>query len=362
MPVTDEINDDILVGLSYIPLVIIVVGVLGNTSSFLIFICNQKLRKMSCMIFLSFIAIYDTLGLFTWNLNHFLQPNKLPAVESLSLAACRFFNFLQYFSLQCSGILYSMLSVDRYFTIMAIPGSFISKLPFGTHRSALMWCLSITLVLAVINCHMLFMHGFIKTTYVNATQPATDQIFNQTSNYTYRKDKVETLVCFVSEDGSYQINPMWDYANLVLYNFIPFILMAIFNTLLLMKTFGTNSNRKKSTTQDKKAKLNNRRKRRLTISLFIITFGFIVMTLPGSIVYGFFFDLLRPTAVGHAVLIACDCFLFSQHAMLFFMCLITNIFFRQAIVELFQKMSSKCRNVQYADTKNSTMTTHTESL
>jgi len=82
----------------------------------------------------SFISILDLLSLFTWNLDTFFRFFYDFSYEKKSFIACRLMVFLQYFSLESSGLLLSFISIDRYFTIISKPGSFVSKLPFGTPR------------------------------------------------------------------------------------------------------------------------------------------------------------------------------------------------------------------------------------
>ena len=298
------------------------------------------MKKMSSMVFLSFIAVSDTCGLFTWNLNHFLLPNGFGKVEDASLFTCKFFEYLQYLSLQTSGLLYSMVSVDRYFTITAIPGSFISKMPFGTRKSALIWCLTIIVALMILNSHILYMQGYIKTVYVNETQSVAVSS-NSTSIISVTKTK-EVVQCYENVDKTYILSPMWDLVNLAFYNFIPFFIMCIFNTLLIVKTVRRNTNVSKSKALDRQQLRANRRKRRFTVSLCIITVGFIIMTLPASVLYAFFVDVLFPTYDGHAVLISMDCFLFSQHAIMFLMCFITNVYFRRFVIDCIKRLCCRC--------------------
>jgi hypothetical protein len=276
----NNLNDRIYKIVSYVPLVIIFVGLLGNTTSFLIFSFNKEMNKYSSMVFLSFIAVTDTLGLFIWNLNHFLYPNYSIKLEKVSLFNCKFFTFLQYVTLQSSGLLYSIISIDRYFAVMSKPGSFMSRLPFGTPKSALKWSIVILIGTCLFNIHLLIINGYYKYTYTNSTNGT--QLLNKTS-----------LVCYASPTIS--LSPLWDMVQAVVYTFIPFIIMAIFNSLLILNL------RVKEI-----KKTSNMKKKRITISLAVITFAFIIMTAPGTIVYGFFADNLNASVLGKALLTVFD--------------------------------------------------------
>ena len=69
--------------------------------------------------------------MITWNLDHFLKPLFKIEIEFINIHTCKLFQFIQYFSLQSSGLLLATVCVDRYFSVISTPGSFISKLPFG---------------------------------------------------------------------------------------------------------------------------------------------------------------------------------------------------------------------------------------
>lgn len=357
-----------LIGVSYLSIVIIVIGLIFNTSAFLVFTCSKKMRGMSSMIFLAFICVTDISALFTWNLNHFLEAHQWHFVEYISVHACRFFNWLQYFSLQCSGLFYSLVSVDRYFTISAMPGSFYSKLPFGTPKSALIWSISIIFLVAVLNSHMLFMHGYTETVTYNITKTTVMPVFNATANITQNlnltliigQESNEEIICYKSKSGDYILNPMWDYANIVIYNFLPVIIMAIFNTLLIRVTFGLKKAVKKDK-EDKQTIEANKRKRRLTISLFLITVAFLIMTLPGNILYAFFFNQMKATSIGYTILIAVDYLIFFHHVSIFFICFATNSFFREIVICALRSVLIKLGSLKISVKKRS-KTTKTEML
>ena len=102
-----------LQAMSFLFILNIVLALIGNTSCFIIFRTNKSLKKMSSMVYLSFVAITDTLTLFVWNLNKFTDPNFGFQLTFLHIGLCRFLPFLQHFSLLASASLLSMLTIDR---------------------------------------------------------------------------------------------------------------------------------------------------------------------------------------------------------------------------------------------------------
>jgi hypothetical protein len=283
----------------------IIWGILCNMAAFSIFIFSKQINTIPSMRYLAFISIVDTLSLFTWNLNHFLGPmyNSSP-IETWSIFNCKFLPFLQYASLQCGGLLYSILSVDRYFSVFSLPGSFFSKLPFGTIKNATLWSVGICATVVIVNLHLMIAMGYEETALQNSTS-----LINGT-NVTVSMN-VTRIVCFIaSAYPSYPgtpngMSPMWDYANMVIYNFVPFIIMLIFNSLLIQKTFDLHAKRKdkKETAQYIAA---NKRKQKLTVSLLFITISFIVLTLPSTVLFGFFMNALFATETGTVFLILSD--------------------------------------------------------
>ena len=68
--------------------------------------------------------------------------------------------FIQYSSLQISAWLLCLLTIDRYVTIMASPGSIYKKLPFSTPKTAFYWSIGIISFFVILNGHELFLNGF----------------------------------------------------------------------------------------------------------------------------------------------------------------------------------------------------------
>ena len=62
----DVVYNVMFILVTYYPLVIIALGILGNTSFFIIFHLNKRLKSLSSMVYLSFVVITDTLSLFIW--------------------------------------------------------------------------------------------------------------------------------------------------------------------------------------------------------------------------------------------------------------------------------------------------------
>ena len=249
-------------------------------------------------------------------LNKYLTPNFGIYLEELNIISCKFFSFIQYFSLQSSGFLLTVLCIDRYIKVSSTPGSFISRLPFRTVKSAHVWSWVLIGLVFILNSHIIILNGRYVENKINLNLT----LFNFSCKYS----------------NGFKFFPIWENVHLILYNLIPFIIMIIFDILLIrkirfsLKDKNSNSNTKKVNIQ------------RNVMSILLITFIFLIMTMPASIAYGFFYYKLSPT-----VLTLLDVFSFLNNSTLFFTCFFTNSKFRKVIFDWFKKLKLKFLKSKY---------------
>lgn len=261
-------------------------------------------------------------SLFTWNLDHYLVPVYGQMIETyLNEQWCKFFQFIQYFSLESSGILLSFVCIDRYFTVINKPGSFINKLPFGTMKSSLVWSVLISFFIFSLNS-LLFVD---RAKYYENRTLIIDNftiLIKIKSGY-----DMETLIT------GFKLFPNWDQVHIILYPSIPVCIMFIFNILLIKKTVSLYKSRR-----IKNQHHHTNKKRNLTWSLLYITFLFIIMTLPSSVGYGFFNDYFNSTASLQNVIVILDYLSFLNRSSLFFDCFLTNIIFRKTVLRKLKRL------------------------
>jgi hypothetical protein len=238
-------------------LIILFLGFFGNTITLLIFRLDDELKNMSSMVILSFCCITDMLSLLTWNLDHWLEPNFNFTIESLNIHTCKFFVFIQYFSLQSSALLLSFVCIDRYFCVISRPGSLVSKLPFGTLRSSITWSSCIIGSIFLLNSYILFMNRAV--------------------------NEKNELSCYKLSTG-YKIFPQWEVIHIVIYPCTAVLIMFIFNSLLVKNVFDLSRNMLNIQSVHEKKKAAKRIN--TTKSLLFITCVFILMTLPSTIRFG----------------------------------------------------------------------------
>jgi hypothetical protein len=319
---TSEKGSKIFIAITHVPLLIIAIGFVGNTITFLVFRLSGKFKRNSSMVYLSFVSLTDTLSLFGWNLDHFLRHNTNFVLETTNLATCRLYTFNQYFSLQSSALLLSMLCIDRFMCVVHYPVSFLSSLPFRTTKTAFAWSFLIMSCVSFINSYILISAGL----YVNAT---THDPSSNVSTY-----KVE-LSCYMYASG-FQFFPIWERVHMVIYNLIPFVIMVVFNTLLIKNLLVTF---KPPAAISTKTLRNYRKKVIITVSLICVTFLFLLTTLPTSVMFGFFFQEITKH-YGLTIVYFSDSIMFLNHASLFFICFISNLNFRRTVFCFIKKSKS----------------------
>jgi hypothetical protein len=292
--------------ISYFSLVIIVLALIGNTISFLTFRLNKELKTMSSMTILSFVCFTDTLSCFTWNLNHFLRPHYSFSIEKLNIHNCKFFSWLQYTSLQSSGLLLSLVCIDRYVTIMSTPGSIFSRLPFGTNKSAIGWSSSLVILVSLLNSFLL--------------------IFDR---YEVKNRGFDVIRCYHLTNG-FDVSVIWEKIHLIIYTLIPFVLMLVSNVLLIRKLSSLDI-RHASRGLNYQSPI-FRKMRDTTLTLLLITFFFIGTTLPAAVCYVYFSSFFKSTSFLNNMLTLIDYLSFLNHSSLFFSCFAANKKFRRIVL------------------------------
>lgn len=220
-----------------------------------------------------------------------------------------------------------MVSIDRYFTVMAKPGSFLSKFPFGTTRSAFLWSLGIMFVVFLVNIHLLIMS---RKRYYNTEELIFENSSLNTTEYE------EYFDCEMYESG-FRIYPEWENIHLVIYNCIPFGIMSIFNGLLIKNILIISFEHRKSTGSIRTASNKRARKRHvLTLSLVLVTALFLVMTFPNSILYGFFIKYFLENLNRQKLLILSDHVSFANQCSILFSTILTYPKFRRIFLKVFK--------------------------
>jgi hypothetical protein len=308
--------------LSYYAMFLIILGTICNIFTFLI-MNTKTLRKFSCMRILAALSLSDLVVLYQWNFNTFYEynlssPPMYKDIEELSLFGCRVISFLAFSSLETSSWLLSLVSLDR---VMVVYSSWWKVNMSKTRRTDYL-IVSIFSFILLINFHILFLNGYVEY----------DSINNR-----------EYVICYKNKNLKTYINPNWQRVHLLLYNAIPFTIMSVCNFFIIYNVKYTNKIRLNSRKSFKK-------KRRITFTLILVTFSFIILTLPSCILHTFYKDYFRNKPYKRLVYIIANNLLHTSHAINFFLYVFSAPNFRSAFIGLFsdlqRKMSIERQNIQ----------------
>lgn len=308
--------------IGYISLLNIIFGVIGNVICFSVFVFTPELRNMSFVVYLTYCSLANILSLFEWNLNHYLSPMFGIRLEDFTLASCRITIFLQYFSLQISSYFLTWMSIDRFVSVIAMPGSLASRLPFSTAKTAHFWSLLTIVIIFGLNSHILILNG-----YYNAPKWRNMTLSNGTVlTYLYQKPGFNCG----RYSPTFNLWPLWDIVHVYAYTIAPFTVMMLFNVLLVVKTLLPNKNLKTNMSASSKI---NQDKARLTRSILTINISFLVLTVPADIAFGYIPDPSKSFVWLYNLL---DCFAFMHQSVLFINCYTTNKKFRLRITNFIE--------------------------
>ena len=138
---------------------------------------------------------------------------------------------------------------------------------------------------------------------------------------------------------------VWDQVNLVFYNVIPFLVMITFNTLLIINLKKKLSQRKNNKSNGPKSSSSASKRPGLTVSLVVLSFLFLIMTTPGTIMFAYFYDGFLSN-LDTPIVFLIDDISFLNHAMLFFISFASNKKFRSTIIGIL------CRGRENSKTTN----------
>ena len=180
----------------------------------------------------------------------------------------------------------------------------------------------------LINLHNLILNGYLdEPKYLNETVLAevNGSFLNKTETTLHDSGNIH---CYYS--NSFSLQETNNIIEMTVYSIIPFTVMFTFNSLIIYKTasMGRHLNR-----NDARSISSFKKKRHLTISLVSVTFLFLIFTLPDGIYFAFFKTNNSVKYIG----ILIDHLMFFHHSTLFFILYITNVYFRKAVSNLFQR-------------------------
>ena len=182
-----------------------------------------------------------------------------------------------------------------------------------------------------LNLHIIFKNG-----YVEIVKKSSD-LKNNNSAVSY----VENIVCYKARNNKHYIFPNYERIHLALYNLIPFTIMLICNSLIC---YNVTSARKRFNST--KSKTSNQKIRRMTFMLFLVTFSFMILTLPSVIVHSFLRQFLIDKPYRRVVNMIVNNLLHTSHACNFLLYMYSAPNFRVELMKVIEKCQNKNKQTQ----------------
>ncbi|CAH1796257.1 unnamed protein product [Owenia fusiformis] len=239
---------------TYCAPLIIIVGTIGNTLSFII-LTRKNMRKSTSSIYLSVLAVVDSTVLYTGLLRHWIRHISDIDIRSITLGGCKFHIFLVYFSLDLSAWILVAVTFER---LVAVYIPYKARVYCTSFTTFITVC-AISFVLFFINLHFFWTYGYIKI-----------------------NDRGDIFVACIIAEEKYKhfARYTWPWLDMCIASFIPFFIMFTSNVLIIIKV------RKLSSTNESKMTF-------MTAMLLTVNFVFIICTSP-IVLYLNFYETWNP--------------------------------------------------------------------
>jgi hypothetical protein len=153
------------------------------------------------------------------------------------------------------------------------------------------------------------------------------------------------IKCYSTRDNPGYIYPQWERVHLVVYNLCPFAIMCICNTYIIVVTVRSSRAQNESTPSAIQRK-NFERYRQLTVLLIIVTFAFVLLTLPACIYFVFFrhhLELKTERTYRYMIQITLNSVQFTSHAINFFLYCFSAKSFLNELNDMFNELIAFCQ-------------------
>ncbi|XP_060071610.1 growth hormone secretagogue receptor type 1-like [Ylistrum balloti] len=251
--------------LLYVPPVMIFIGTIGNILSFVVF--RAYSGKVSTYTYLGALAMMDLLVIYIGLLRLWIAQLSSFDIKDQTNWTCKLVAFLGYVCSDSSVWLIVAVTVERYIAVCyPLQASNLCRL-----KKARFTVLIPILSLCIVNSHFFW----------------TVQLRHEKTNTTNT-----VYICDAGQSFTDLVNDVWVWVDAGIYSFVPFVILSLLNgriiqkvciaknerTLLLSKErtdIGCNSKMKHSSCEVN---------RKLTIMLLMVSFTFLLTTLPMNII------------------------------------------------------------------------------
>ncbi|ESN91460.1 hypothetical protein HELRODRAFT_189698 [Helobdella robusta] len=218
-PTASYINTFIL---TYIPLIIYIVGVLGNSLSLSVLV-RKRMRRVSTYTYLSVLSVVDTLVLTMGLLQLWIgERSNLGWLRDQSNVACKTLNVFSYSMSDLSVWLIIAVTVERFIAVCHP----LRAASMCRRRTALKVMLALTSLMLLLNSH------FILTTKVSVEEFSTYEITEEGTNLCSSVKKSRCMAAGGHEDF---IQKYWPWVDAIFYSFLPFVMIISLNCMIIRR-------------------------------------------------------------------------------------------------------------------------------
>jgi hypothetical protein len=299
----------------YISPILLVLGIIGNSLSFVVLI--RQTKKMSTYSYLSALAIMDISVLLVGLLRLWIAEITGSDIKDASDVTCKLVQFLGYVCSDSSVWLIITVTTERYIAVChPLQTQMFCKI--GRAWKALLLPI---LIICVINSHFFF-----------------------TVSIQQKSDSVE---CQATPSFELLVNNIWPWVDAVIYSFLPFVIIGVLNGFIIRKISQAEKERKiflqvKHRTARELRRYKSSDNKKLTTMLLSVSFAFLLTTIPMNIAVIFTaFWNKRPdrdvegAAIFHLIKAITELLMYVNHSINFFLYCATGQKFRRSLMQLF---------------------------
>ena len=281
-----------------LPLIIIIVGLLGN-ALILVVVCGRRGQKNAFMTCLGTLAVTDTV-LIGYFLTMWVSFNysSIYKIVILSMAGCKLNYFMTYMFGHCSAWMLVAINIERMICTNLPHKAMI----FNSRRSGIYIAFGVLCLACCTDMHYLIGVKVILRTLHNVT------IIKCTSD---------------DADSYYFVKNTWPWMHYILHSVIPSVAILICNVMTVRAVFKSGKFRKTSPSADQGQKKN---RHLMTITL-LVSAAFLITTTPYSLMSAT--KLLSPKYVTVETYLALAALLLSNHSINIFLYVLSGERFRQ---------------------------------
>ena len=301
----------------YVPPILIIIGTIGNLLSFLVLV-REPMRKVSAYNYLSVLSITDTLVLYFGLLTLWIGEISGNEFKNYNKWSCKTIIMLGYTATDYSVWLLIAVTVERYIATVHV----LRASTMCTTSRARKVIVAILFILIAINSHF-FWTADIKKRY-STLDP----------------------MCGAAEGYDDLVTNIWPWIDAIIYSFLPFLIIMTLNGLIINRVKVAKRGREglsESASHTGKGLISrpcrpahHEGSARITFMLLIISFTFLLTTLPVNItmivqaIMGSTKDPVTLAKYNLAQTVT-RLLMFTNHSINFFLYLMTGQKFRQQL-------------------------------